>query len=64
VLEHLALADRIAAAFARRYGDLVERDELIQEARLELVRAQGSLEVRQNSASGLVLASQPEPEVL
>jgi len=39
VLEHLALADRIAAGFARRYGDLVERDDLIQEARLELVRA-------------------------
>jgi RNA polymerase sigma factor (sigma-70 family) len=39
LLEHLALADGIAAAFARRYGDLVERDDLIQEARLELVRA-------------------------
>jgi RNA polymerase sigma-B factor len=39
VLEHLALADGIAAGFTRRYGDLVERDDLIQEARLELVRA-------------------------
>lgn len=39
MLEHLALADRIAAGFARRYGDLVDRDDLIQEARLELVRA-------------------------
>jgi RNA polymerase sigma-B factor len=39
VLEHLALADGIAAGFARRYADLVERDDLIQEARLELVRA-------------------------
>ena len=39
MLEHLALADGIAAGFARRYGDLLERDDLIQEARLELVRA-------------------------
>ncbi len=39
VLEHLALADRIATGFCRRYADLVERDDLIQEARLELVRA-------------------------
>ncbi len=39
MLEHLALADGIAAGFTRRYGDLVERDDLIQEARLELVRA-------------------------
>jgi RNA polymerase sigma factor (sigma-70 family) len=39
VLEHLALADGIATGFARRYDDLVERDDLIQEARLELVRA-------------------------
>jgi RNA polymerase sigma-B factor len=36
---HLPLADGIAAGFARRYGDLVGRDDLIQEARLELVRA-------------------------
>jgi RNA polymerase sigma factor (sigma-70 family) len=36
---HLPLADGIAAGFARRYGDLLERDDLIQEARLELVRA-------------------------
>jgi hypothetical protein len=27
-----------ACGFARRYGDLLERDDLIQEARLELVR--------------------------
>ena len=39
MLEHLALADGIASGFARRYGDLLERDDLIQEARLELVRA-------------------------
>ncbi len=36
---HLPLADGIATGFARRYADLVERDDLIQEARLELVRA-------------------------
>ncbi len=36
---HLPLADGIAAGFAQRYSDLVDRDDLIQEARLELVRA-------------------------
>ena len=36
---HTALADRIAARFHRRYPDLVELDDLRQEARLELVRA-------------------------
>jgi RNA polymerase sigma-B factor len=36
---HLPLADRIAATFHRRYCDLVELDDLRQEARLELVRA-------------------------
>jgi RNA polymerase sigma factor (sigma-70 family) len=36
---HLALADRIAAGFHRRYAELVELDDLRQEARLELVRA-------------------------
>ena len=37
--QHLALADRIAASFHRRYAELVELDDLRQEARLELVRA-------------------------
>ena len=36
---HLALADRIATGFHRRYAELVELDDLRQEARLELVRA-------------------------
>jgi RNA polymerase sigma-B factor len=36
---HLPLADRIAARFHRRYADLVELDDLRQEARLELVRS-------------------------
>jgi hypothetical protein len=36
---HLALADRIAASFHRRYAELVELDDLRQEARLKLVRA-------------------------
>jgi len=39
VRQHLALADRIAASFHRRYAGLVELDDLRQEARLELVRA-------------------------
>ncbi len=39
VRQHLALADRIAASFHRRYAELVELDDLRQEARLELVRA-------------------------
>jgi RNA polymerase sigma factor (sigma-70 family) len=39
VRAHLPLADRIAAGFHRRYADLVELDDLRQEARLELVRA-------------------------
>jgi RNA polymerase sigma factor (sigma-70 family) len=39
VRAHLPLADRIAASFYRRYADLVELDDLRQEARLELVRA-------------------------
>ncbi len=39
VRQHLALADRIAAGFHRRYVELVELDDLRQEARLELVRA-------------------------
>jgi RNA polymerase sigma factor (sigma-70 family) len=39
VLEHLAVADGIAAGFHRRYRDLLELDDLRQEARLELVRA-------------------------
>ena len=37
--QHLPLADGIARSFCRRYGDLVELDDLRQEARLELVRA-------------------------
>ena len=37
--QHLLLADGIARSFCRRYGDLVELDDLRQEARLELVRA-------------------------
>lgn len=37
--QHLPLADRIAASFHRRYAELVELDDLCQEARLELVRA-------------------------
>ncbi len=37
--QHLPLADRIAASFHRRYAELVELDDLRQEARLELVRA-------------------------
>jgi len=36
---HLPLADRIAGTFHRRYAELVELDDLRQEARLELVRA-------------------------
>ncbi|MFM7453963.1 MAG: sigma-70 family RNA polymerase sigma factor, partial [Cyanobium sp.] len=39
VQQQLALADAIARSFCRRYGDLVELDDLRQEARLELVRA-------------------------
>ena len=39
VLAHLDLADAIASSFSRRYRDLVEREDLIQVARLELVRA-------------------------
>jgi len=39
VRQHLPLADRIAATFHRRYAELVELDDLRQEARLELVRA-------------------------
>lgn len=37
--QQLPLADGIARSFCRRYGDLVELDDLRQEARLELVRA-------------------------
>jgi RNA polymerase sigma-B factor len=36
---HLGLADALASGFARRYASLLERDDLIQVARLELVRA-------------------------
>jgi RNA polymerase sigma-B factor len=36
---HLGLADAIASSFARRYASLLERDDLVQVARLELVRA-------------------------
>jgi RNA polymerase sigma-B factor len=36
---HLGLADAIAGSFARRYVSLLERDDLVQVARLELVRA-------------------------
>jgi len=39
VHQHLPLADGIARSFCRRYGDLVELDDLRQEARLELVWA-------------------------
>lgn len=39
VRQHLPLADQLAAGFHRRYADLVELDDLRQEARLELVRA-------------------------
>jgi RNA polymerase sigma-B factor len=39
VHQHMLLADGIARSFCRRYGDLVELDDLRQEARLELVRA-------------------------
>lgn len=39
MLEHLAVADGIAGGFHRRYRDLLELDDLRQEARLELVRA-------------------------
>jgi RNA polymerase sigma factor (sigma-70 family) len=39
VLEHLALADSIASAAARRLFPLVEREELIQVAREALVRS-------------------------
>ncbi len=41
VLAHLKLADAIASSFSARYRDLVEREDLIQVARLELVRAAG-----------------------
>lgn len=36
---HLGLADAIASNFARRYTSILERDDLVQVARLELVRA-------------------------
>jgi RNA polymerase sigma-B factor len=39
VLEHLALADAIASAMARRLFPLVEREDLIQVAREALVRS-------------------------
>jgi len=39
VHHHLKLADAIACGFHSRYRSLVERDDLIQVARLELVRA-------------------------
>jgi RNA polymerase sigma factor (sigma-70 family) len=39
VREHLSLADRLAGSLCRRYADLVELEDLRQEARLELVRA-------------------------
>jgi hypothetical protein len=39
VLARLSLADFIATSFFRRFHDLVEREDLIQVARLELVRA-------------------------
>ncbi|WP_411871777.1 sigma-70 family RNA polymerase sigma factor [Vulcanococcus limneticus] len=44
---HMPLADTIAAAMAHRYGGLVERDDLIQVARLELVRAAARLNRQQ-----------------
>jgi RNA polymerase sigma factor (sigma-70 family) len=47
---HLPLADCIAASFHRRYAELVELDDLRQEARLELVRAAARAE-----------GSRPEP---
>ncbi len=47
---HLPLADRIATGFHRRYAELVELDDLRQEARLELVRAAARAE-----------GSKPEP---
>jgi len=50
VRQHLPLADRIAARFHRRYAELVELDDLRQEARLELVRAAARAE-----------GSRPEP---
>lgn len=39
VQAHLGLADAIARSFAYRYASLLERDDLVQVARLELVRA-------------------------
>lgn len=39
VRAHLSLADAIASSFFRRYHELVECEDLIQVARLELVRA-------------------------
>jgi RNA polymerase sigma factor (sigma-70 family) len=50
VRRHLPLADQLAAGFHRRYADLVELDDLRQEARLELVRA-----------AARAHGSQPEP---
>jgi RNA polymerase sigma factor (sigma-70 family) len=50
VRAHLPLADRIATGFHRRYAELVELDDLRQEARLELVRAAARAE-----------GSKPEP---
>ena len=50
VREHLSLADRLAGSLCRRYADLVELDDLRQEARLELVRAAARCQ-----------GSQPEP---
>jgi RNA polymerase sigma-B factor len=50
VREHLSLADRLAGSLCRRYADLVELEDLRQEARLELVRAAARCQ-----------GSQPEP---
>jgi RNA polymerase sigma-B factor len=50
VREHLSLADRLAGSLCRRYADLVELEDLRQEARLELVRA-----------AARCRGSQPEP---
>ena len=45
---HLGLADALASNFARRYASLLERDDLIQVARLDWVRATSHLIVCQS----------------
>lgn len=43
VTQHMPLADKIAKGFARKYQNLIERDDAMQVARLALVRAAGMI---------------------